>query len=164
MMKTLITMMLAAAISAGIVRAADQETVPEKAADAVEDAAETAKDTAKQAGRTVARTTKKAVNAVADALTPEPDARQVKVKLTEYAISMPTQLKTGKTAFIVYNAGKKAHSFEVNGNGIDKKFITSVDPGKTKVLHVVLKSGSYKVYCPLDGHEKKGMAQTLTVG
>ena len=69
-----------------------------------------------------------------------------------------------KTAFIVYNAGKKAHSFEVNGNGIDKKFITSVDPGKTKVLHVVLKSGSYKVYCPLDGHEKKGMAQTLTVG
>src|SRR5437870_9455242 len=106
MMKTLITMMLAAAISAGIVRAADQETVPEKAADAVEDAAETAKDTAKQAGRTVARTTKKAVNAVAEALTPEPDARQVKVELMDYAIRMPTELKTGKTAFVFHNVAK----------------------------------------------------------
>ncbi len=163
-MKTLITMMLAAMISAGIVRAADQETVPEKAVDAVEDAAETAEDTAKQAGRTVVHTTKKAVNTVTDALTPEPDARQVKVELTDYAISVPTQLKTGKTAFVVHNAGKKAHSFEVKGNGIDKKFIASIDPGKTKVLHVNLKSGSYKVYCPLDGHEKKGMTQTLTVG
>ena len=98
-------------------------------------------------------TAKKAADAVEDAVTPEADARQVKVKLTEYAIDMPMQLRPGKTAFIVHNAGRKAHSFEVKGNGTDKKFLGSVDPGKNKVLHVDLKAGTYKVYCPIDNHD-----------
>ena len=158
-MKTFITMLVAAAVSLAVVRAADQESVGEKTSDALE----TTKEKTKEAGRAVVHTTKKAANAVADALTPEAGARQIKVKLTEYAIDIPTRIEGGRTAFIVYNAGNKKHNFEVQGQGVDKKFIAAVDPGKTKVLHVDLKSGTYKVYCPIDNHAKKGMSRTLTV-
>jgi len=39
----------------------------------------------------------------------------------------------------------------------------NTDPGKTKVLHVDSKSGTYKVYCPIDKHAEKGMSHTLSV-
>src|SRR5207249_6021174 len=74
-MKTFITMLVAAAVSLAVVRAADQESVGEKASDALE----TTKEKTKEAGRAVVHTTKKAANAVADALTPEAGARQIKV-------------------------------------------------------------------------------------
>ncbi|MFL6514327.1 MAG: cupredoxin domain-containing protein [Chthoniobacterales bacterium] len=114
-------------------------------------------DTAKNVGRSVARGTKKAAQRVADAVTPEADARQINVTLTEHHIDMPTSLKPGKTAFIVKNTGKQKHSFGVQGNGIDEKFLTNVSPNETKVLHVTLKRGTYTAYCPVDDHQKKGM-------
>jgi uncharacterized cupredoxin-like copper-binding protein len=157
-MKTLISILLATAVPFVVVRA-DQETVGEKTADAWH----TTKHKAKEAGRAVVRTTEKAAHAVGDALTPEADARRAKVQLTDYAIDMPTRLPAGKTAFVVHNAGSKPHNFEVRGEGIDKKFLTSVEPGKVKVLHVDLESGAYKVFCPIDGHAKKGMTHTLIV-
>ncbi|HTF94145.1 MAG TPA: hypothetical protein VK632_13940, partial [Verrucomicrobiae bacterium] len=100
---------------------------------------------------------------VADTLTLEAGARRVDVKLTEHAISMPTKLESGKTAFIVHNAGNKARNFNVEGEGIDKKFFAPVDPDQTKVLHVDLKPGEYEVICPNKNHTKKGMKFKLTV-
>lgn len=120
-------------------------------------------DTAKNVGRSVAKGTKKAANKVADALTPDSDARKVEVTLTEHRIDMPTSLKSGKTAFVVKNAGKHKHNFEVRGNGTDEKFLTNISPDQTKVLHVTLEKGSYTAYCPVDGHQKKGMDTKLTV-
>ena len=120
-------------------------------------------DTAKNVGKSVARGTKKAANKVADALTPDYDARKVDVTLTEHRIEMPTALKSGKTAFVVKNAGKQKHNFGVQGNGTDEKFLTNVSPGDTKVLHVTLERGKYTAYCPVDGHQKKGMDVKLSV-
>jgi uncharacterized cupredoxin-like copper-binding protein len=155
-MKTIFSIILTLALSIGI---AWGQGPGERA----KDAAETAADTAKDVGRSVARGTKKAANTVVDALTPEPDARRVDVTLTEYKIDMPTTLKRGKTAFVVKNAGKKKHNFEVQGNGVDKKFVTNLDAKETKVLHVVLKPGDYTVSCPVDFHPQKGMKMTVTV-
>lgn len=135
------------------------QTAGEKASEAWDQT----KQTAKEAGHTVVKTTKKAANAVADALTPEPDARKVNVTVTEYRIDMPAKLKPGKTAFIVKNDGKEKHNFEVKGNGTDQKFHIDLTPKQTKVLHVNLKRGTYTAYCPVGDNQKKGMETSLTV-
>jgi plastocyanin len=155
-MKTFFSIIFALAVSIGTVRA---EGPIQKATDVAEDTAETAKNV----GHSVAKGTEKAVNTIVDALTPEPDARRVDVTMSEYKIDMPTTLKPGKTAFVVKNAGKKKHNFEVKGNGIDQKFQANLGPNETKVLHVVLKRGTYAVTCPVDFHPQKGMKTTLTV-
>jgi uncharacterized cupredoxin-like copper-binding protein len=156
-MKIIVAMILAGAISIGI--AQGQETVKEKTAEAWDKTKETAKD----AGRAVVKGTKKAVDVVADALTPDPDASRVDVKLTEHHIDMPKSVSPGKTAFVVKNAGEEKHNFEIRGKGTDQKFLVALTPDQTKVLHVNLKRGTYKVYCPLDRHEEKGMEFNLTV-
>ncbi len=55
------------------------------------------------------------------------------------------------------------HSFEISGQGIDKKLDTNLQPGETKTLQVDLKAGSYVVFCPVDGHQNQGMKVNLTV-
>jgi uncharacterized cupredoxin-like copper-binding protein len=155
-MKTFFSIILAVTVSIGTVRA---QGPVQKATDVAEDTAETAKNV----GHSVAKGTKKAVNTVVDALTPDADARRVDVTLGEYKIDMPTSLKPGKTAFIVKNAGKHKHNFEVKGNGTDQKFLVDLIPKQTKVLHVNLKRGTYTVYCPVGDNQKKGMETSLTV-
>jgi uncharacterized cupredoxin-like copper-binding protein len=148
-MKTFLSTIIAAVISSTVVRAQGPVT------DAV--------DTAKNVGHAAVRHTKEAADTVADALTPEPDARRVDVTMTEYKFDMPTELKTGKTAFVVKNTGKKRHNFEIKGAGIDRKFQRNLGPNETKVLHVVLARGTYEVTCPVDFHPQKGMKTTVTV-
>jgi len=148
-MKTFLSTIIAAVISSTVVRAQGPVT------DAV--------DTAKNVGHATVRHTKEAVDTVADALTPEPDARRVDVTMTEYKFDMPTELKPGKTAFVVKNTGKKRHNFEIKGAGIDRKFQRNLGPNETKVLHVVLARGTYEVTCPVDFHPQKGMKTTVTV-
>jgi len=158
-MKTLLSIIVAATFP-GVVFAAGPA---EKAVDTATNVAHDTAETAKNVGRSVAKGTKKAANTVADALTPDLDARKVDVTLTEHHIDMPTSLETGKTAFVVKNAGKHKHNFEVQGNGTDEKFLTNISPDQTKVLHVTLKKGSYTASCPVNGHQKKGMDVKLTV-
>lgn len=161
-MKTLIAILLAAAVLLVVVRAAEQEkheTVGQKTSGTWDKT----KQTTREAARDVAGLTKKAADIVTDSLTPETGARKVEVKLTEHAIRMPTKLETGKTAFIVHNAGNEARNFNVQGEGIDKKFFAPVGPDQTKVLHVDLKPGTYDVICPINNHTKKGMKIKLTV-
>jgi uncharacterized cupredoxin-like copper-binding protein len=148
-MKTLFLMIIAAAISCTVVRAQNPVT------DAL--------DTANNVGHAAVRHTKDAVDTVTDALTPEPDARRVDVTMTEYKFDMPTELKPGKTAFVVKNAGKRKHNFEIKGASTDRKFQKNLAPGDTRVLHVVLERGTYEVTCPVDFHPQKGMKLTVTV-
>jgi iron uptake system EfeUOB component EfeO/EfeM len=157
-MKTLVSIFLAAALSLVVARAAE-ETVGEKAKEAARDVAETTENVAKS----VAKGTKRAANAVVDAVTPDADARKINVRLSEHEIDMPKTLKPGKTAFVVKNAGKEKHNFEVEGKGVDQKFLVPLAPDETKVLHVDLKEGTYEVSCPLKDDAKKGMKLNLTV-
>src|ERR671934_2044199 len=142
-MKTLLFTIMAAAISCSVVRA--------------ENPVKDAVDTATNVGHAAARHTKNAADTVADALTPEPDGRRVDVTMTEYKFDMPTELKAGKTAFVVKNAGKKKHNFAIKGGGIDQKFPNNLTPGETRVLNVTLEKGTYEVTCPVDFHPQRGM-------
>jgi hypothetical protein len=116
-----------------------------------------------KAARTVAHGVKKAADTVEDAVTPDTDARRVDVTMTDDRIDMPAQLKPGKTAFVVKNAGKTTQNFEVEGRSVDRKFVAAPNPGETKVLHVILKRGTYTAYSPGKDENKRIAAVTLRV-
>lgn len=161
-MKTTIFVSLALAAVMPVALAQEKKsdkTLGEKTAETLDKAA----DKAKNAGSAVVDTTKKVADAVVDAVTPDKDARQVEVKLVEHRIEMPKSLKPGKTAFVVRNDGKEKHNFGIQGEGIEKKFLLSLSPQETKVLHVDLKPGSYSAYCPVKDHDAEGMKVSLTV-
>ena len=116
-----------------------------------------------KAARTIAHGVKQAADTVEDAVTPDSDARRVDVTMTDDRIDMPAQLKPGKTAFVVKNAGKTTQNFEVEGRSVDRKFMTAPNPGETKVLHVILKRGTYTAYSPGKDENKRTAAVTLRV-
>jgi iron uptake system EfeUOB component EfeO/EfeM len=160
-MKTLVSIFLATAVSFVVARA--EETVPEKAVKTAKEVGSDVAETTENVAKSVAKGTKRAANAVVDAVTPDADARKVNVRLSEHDIDMPKTLKPGKTAFVVKNSGKEKHNFEVEGQGVDQKFLIPLAPDETKVLHVNLKQGTYEVSCPLKDDAKKGMKLNLTV-
>ena len=90
-------------------------------------------------------------------------AAAVEVRLSEYAIEMPETLVAGPTTFLVHNAGKKIHSFKIEGPGVDELLSAPVPPQANGKLQVTLKAGEYKVYCPVGSHSAKGMTTTLVV-
>ena len=152
-MKILLTIIISTAISFGVARA--QEGPAEKAKDVVEDTAETTKDAAKSTAKAV----KKAVNST----TSEVTGHRVSVTMTEYHFTMPATAKAGKTTFVIKNAGRKEHAFEIKGQGIDQKLSPNPKPGQTGTLQVDLKPGIYNINCPLPFHTMRGMKTTLTV-
>lgn len=87
----------------------------------------------------------------------------VEVKLTEFKIEMPSTLSAGPTTFKVTNTGKAEHSFEFEGQGMEKKLGSDLGPGETKTLQADLKPGAYEAYCPVANHKGRGMSLKLTV-
>ena len=159
-MKTLVAVLFATVLSLAIAQAEEKQedkSLGEKTSETLDKAG----NTVKKGGRAVVDTTKRAADAVVDAVTPQAGARKVNVTLTEHRIAMPKQLKPGKTAFIVKNAGNEKHNFAIKGEGLDQKFLAAVDPKQTKVLHANLKAGKYEVICPVKDHDDKGMKVNL---
>ena len=156
---------------------ADDKTIGEKTSDTLKSAGEKTKEAgkaavegakdaghavvegSKKAGHAVAEGTKKAVDVVKDAVTPDADAKRVDVTLAEKRVEHPKQIDAGKTAFVVRNNGSMKRNFEIRGEGIDKKFLTDVDPNESKTLHVDLKPGTYTIHMP----DAKGTESTLMV-
>ena len=134
-MKTFLTIILAGVVSTAVAQV-----------DTAENVVHTTVRKTKEAAHTVAHGAKKAADTVEDAVTPDSDARRVDVTVTEDRIDVPTQLKPGKTAFVVKNAGQTPQNFEVQGRSVDRKFVAAPNPGETKVLHVTLKRGTYTFY------------------
>jgi hypothetical protein len=87
----------------------------------------------------------------------------IEVKLTEFAVEMPKAVPVGKMIFSVTNAGTMEHNFEVEGQGLEKKFSMNLKPGETRNLQMDLPAATYTVYCPVNDHRKRGMHQELTV-
>ena len=145
-------------IFAGLISTATAQVV-----DTAENVAHSAVRGAKNAAKTVAHGAKRAADTVVDAVTPDSDARRVDVTVTDNRIDMPTHLKPGKTAFVVKNAGKTTQNFEVEGRSIDRKFVAAPNPGETKVLHVILKRGTYTAYSPDKEGNKRIAEVTLRV-
>jgi len=157
-MKMLLALLAVGAVSLALARA-EEKTLGEKSSEAWD---ETKKKT-KEVSRAVADKTKEVAASVEAAVTkPHDDARKVTVQLNDRRIQMPQRLVAGKTAFLVTNAGKEKHNFQIQGEALEKSFWLSVAPKDTKIMQVELKPGSYKVYCPLKEHEGKGSTMQVT--
>ena len=87
----------------------------------------------------------------------------VNVSLSEYKIDMPATVPAGPTIFKVSNVGEKTHTFKIEGNGLEEKLKENLKKGTSGTMQVDLKPGTYKVTCPVMGHNHKGMALDLTV-
>src|SRR5437870_5294747 len=151
-MKTFLSLVFAGLISTAAAQVDTAENV----------AHSTVRET-KKAANTVAHGAKKAADTVVDAVTPDSDARRVDVTVTDDRIDMPTQLKPGKTAFVVKNARKTTQNFEVAGRSVDRKFAAAPNPGQTKVLHVILERGTYTAYSPRKEGNKRTAEVTIRV-
>ncbi|MFG2132989.1 cupredoxin domain-containing protein [Streptomyces sp. NPDC048751] len=91
-------------------------------------------------------------------------ATQVTAQLTDFHIQLSTQkYQPGRYTFTAENKGKHEHALEVEGPGGENRSKT-LQPGQSTTLTVTLKSGSYDVYCPVDGHKDLGMKTKITVG
>jgi plastocyanin len=88
----------------------------------------------------------------------------VTVTEREFRLSLSrTSASAGVTRIAVRNAGKFRHALALRGNGVSRR-TRPVEPGKTAVLVVTLRAGTYTLWCPVPGHAAQGMRATLKVG
>jgi uncharacterized cupredoxin-like copper-binding protein len=116
---------------------------------------------------TTARTTTASTTTTPAASTPTtaPVApKSVPVTESEFKIDLTsTTLTAGTYTFNLTNKGHVGHDLVFDGPGVDNEKTPVIDPGKTAKLRVDLKSGTYKVYCSVPGHEQAGMKLELKV-
>ena len=77
------------------------------------------------------------------------------------AVSSKTA-KKGPVRLVVRNKGKYAHAVSIKGAGVSKR-TPLIEPGKSAVLLVTLRSGRYALWCPVPGHAAQGMKATLSL-
>lgn len=85
--------------------------------------------------------------------------------LSEYKIT-PAQLSldAGIYTFTAVNDGTISHAVVLTGNGIEGHTKDlAFGPGHSEGFTVTLKPGTYKFFCPVDGHQGLGMQGTLVV-
>lgn len=97
-------------------------------------------------------------------MSPDMKGAVVNVELSEWAITLkPSSVKAGMIHFMVKNIGTGSHTFAIQGQGVEEKLKNNLASGKSDMLMVTLKKGMYKVYCPIAGHEDKGMKAEFKV-
>ena len=85
-------------------------------------------------------------------------------ELSDFHIKLSAEtFQPGRYTFTAKNTGHHEHALEIEGPGGENRSRT-LDPGQSTTLTVTLKSGSYEVYCPVDGHKDLGMKTDITVG
>ncbi len=89
-----------------------------------------------------------------------------KVSETDYKLT-PTPLtipKAGTYTIEAMNDGQVDHSLTIEGNGLEETTTDTISPGQSASITVDLKAGTYRMYCPIDGHQKLGMVGKVEVG
>ena len=100
--------------------------------------------------------------------------KTVAIKESDFKLS-PSRVtfrKPGTYAFKAENQGSTGHSLEIEGTGVksnggevgEAKLEQTLDPGQSGVLTVSFQnSGTYEMYCPVDGHKQEGMQGEVVV-
>jgi uncharacterized cupredoxin-like copper-binding protein len=89
----------------------------------------------------------------------------IKVELNEWTMGMSDMKVKGAVSFEVVNVGKYPHALAIEGKIGDQDFEIStgwLKAGEKTILLVNLPAGTYNAYCPVPGHEGKGMKSDLT--
>jgi uncharacterized cupredoxin-like copper-binding protein len=84
---------------------------------------------------------------------------KVAVAAREFKFNLrPTSARHGTVTFRLMNVGRIGHDFK-----IANKKTPVVNPGKSAVLTVPLKAGTYPYVCTVPGHAASGMKGTFRV-
>jgi len=90
--------------------------------------------------------------------------KNLPVTESEFKIELPsTSLSPGSYTFDLTNKGQVGHDLVVEGPGVNDEKTPVIGSGKTAKLTVDLKSGTYKLYCSVPGHEQAGMKLEVNV-
>ena len=82
----------------------------------------------------------------------------------EYSIALSTTaFAPGTYTFTIQNQGTFPHNLNVKGPGVAGQISSTVAPGGSAQLTVILQSGSYELWCSIDGHQDRGMDLTVQV-
>jgi plastocyanin len=69
----------------------------------------------------------------------------------------------GYYGFEGINDGGVAHALAIRGPGVSEQ-TGSIAPGESKKMLVLFKrAGTYRLFCPIDGHAQQGMEATVRV-
>jgi uncharacterized cupredoxin-like copper-binding protein len=92
------------------------------------------------------------------------DGTTVDIDLSEFMLHLDkTTLAAGSYTFKATNSGSIPHAFQIDGPGVEDKGTGTIQPGDEGTVTVTLQKGTYTFYCPVPGHEDKGMKQEVTV-
>jgi uncharacterized cupredoxin-like copper-binding protein len=113
---------------------------------------------------TTEATSSEATTSTAATTTAAAAPQKLPVTETEFKIALAkTSLKPGKYELDLKNDGQIGHDLAVKGPGVNDEKTPVIDGGKTAVLVVDLKSGTYELYCSVPGHKQAGMDLKITV-
>jgi uncharacterized cupredoxin-like copper-binding protein len=86
------------------------------------------------------------------------------ISATDYAFTPSTVTvdAPGTYTFDLTNDGATDHAIEIEGQGSEERSDT-VSPGESASVTIDLQSGTYEMYCPIDGHRAQGMEGEVTV-
>jgi uncharacterized cupredoxin-like copper-binding protein len=88
----------------------------------------------------------------------------VKATLADFSITLdPATVPPVGVHFMLKNSGKAPHALAIKGDGADMQS-TTLASGESAILDVTgLKTGSYRIWCPIGNHVELGMETKLTV-
>jgi plastocyanin len=88
----------------------------------------------------------------------------VMVTETEFTIKLSrTHFTPGVYTFVTRDSGSITHALEIDGPGVHDKASSNINPGQSTQLTVMLRKGTYDVWCPIANHKQLGMNTSITV-
>ncbi len=81
----------------------------------------------------------------------------VEVMLTEYAIQMPSSFKHGWVTLRISNKGDALHGLRAQDSKKTWELAPPIAPGKTVLVPIQLRKGTFMVYCSTAEHATVGM-------
>jgi uncharacterized cupredoxin-like copper-binding protein len=91
----------------------------------------------------------------------------IHVQEKDFRIVLPAlkKLPPANYTFAVKNVGQSPHDLVIEGGALTHEVKTpTIQPGAQATLEVALATGSYTLYCSIDGHRQLGMVAKLAVG
>jgi uncharacterized cupredoxin-like copper-binding protein len=116
----------------------------------------------RHAGGGTARTTPTPV--AAPPATPGSTAASADVSLVDYRLtpSYARVARSGVISFVATNDGQRRHALAVDGPAGEVRSVT-LRPGERTMISLRLPRGTYKWYCPIADHERRGMVGRVRV-
>lgn len=101
--------------------------------------------------------------ATAARATPEPTIARIEVSLIEYRLPRDSHVaRAGAIAFVATNDGERRHALAVDGPAGEVR-TPALLPGEQATITLTLPRGTYRWYCPIGDHARRGMVGRVRV-